>query len=412
MPAVVLFSMIVGVALIGVPNKRPLLDVLATAGQAVSKATSFVVALDTDRRVRDRRGRRGNARASRTCSACRCICIGYVGVSLLLSLWVLPGLVAALTPIPYRALISRTRDALVTAFMTTSLFAVLPLLTEQAKALVREYAGARRRAGGRDRRHRSGLLQLPAHRQAPVAQLRAVRGLVRGRAACRCSDYPRLAGTGLLVLFGNVNAAIPFLLDMLRIPADTFQLFMTSGIVNARFGTLLAAVHTLAIAVLGTCAVAGTLTFNAQEAAALRDHHPAAAVGVVGGARAPAAARAGSHRTTKDTTLTGMGLLHDRGTATAPSPVVVAAPPHARRHHVGARSRPRRAASCASGTSRTACRTRSSTARGELVGFDVEMALQLARDLGVRAELVPVDRTVLEPASIRRSATSSCRASP
>ena len=39
-------------------------------------------------------------------------------------------------------------------------------------------------------------------------------------------------------MFGNVNAAIPFLLDMLRIPADTFRLFLTSGVVNARFGTL------------------------------------------------------------------------------------------------------------------------------------------------------------------------------
>ena len=49
-------------------------------------------------------------------------------------------------------------------------------------------------------------------------------------------------------LFGNVNAAIPFLLDMFRIPADTFQLFVATGVVNARFGTLLSAVHTLAMA--------------------------------------------------------------------------------------------------------------------------------------------------------------------
>ncbi len=34
--------------------------------------------------------------------------------------------------------------------------------------------------------------------------------------------------------------------------------------------------------------------------------------------------------------------------------------------------------------------------RGELVGFDVEMALQLARDLGVDAEFVPVGRTMLD----------------
>jgi len=34
--------------------------------------------------------------------------------------------------------------------------------------------------------------------------------------------------------------------------------------------------------------------------------------------------------------------------------------------------------------------------RGELVGFDVEMALQLARDLGVTAEFVRIDRSVLD----------------
>ena len=90
------------------------------------------------------------------------------------------------------------------------------------------------------------------------------------------SGYPQLAGTGLLVMFGNVNAAIPFLLDMLRIPADTFQLFVTSGIVNARFGTLVAAVHTVAVAVLGTCAVTGALRFDARKLLRFGGHHGAA----------------------------------------------------------------------------------------------------------------------------------------
>src|SRR5206468_4730971 len=35
-------------------------------------------------------------------------------------------------------------------------------------------------------------------------------------------------------------------------------------------------------------------------------------------------------------------------------------------------------------------------ARGELVGFDIEMGLQLARDLQVTAEFVPVDRAILQ----------------
>ena len=36
--------------------------------------------------------------------------------------------------------------------------------------------------------------------------------------------------------------------------------------------------------------------------------------------------------------------------------------------------------------------------RGELVGFDVEMALQLAHDLGVGPELVPISRAALDVA--------------
>ena len=80
--------------------------------EAVSKATNFVVALDTDRRVRDCRGRRGNAEL-RTANAC--------GVCLVSSRRRLDAHSACgccrasspLTPVPHPALIARrTRDAL------------------------------------------------------------------------------------------------------------------------------------------------------------------------------------------------------------------------------------------------------------------------------------------------------------
>src|SRR5882762_9746368 len=138
-PAVVLFSIVVGIALIWVPNKTTLLEVLATTGRAVSGATGFIVAL-TPYGVFAIAAVVAGTLSVEDLQRLEVYLVSYVGVSLLLSLWVLPGLVAALTPVPYRALISRTRDALVTAFMTTSLFAVLPLLTESAKALVREHA--------------------------------------------------------------------------------------------------------------------------------------------------------------------------------------------------------------------------------------------------------------------------------
>jgi len=390
-PAVVLFSIVVGVALIGVPNKGLLLEVLATAGQAVSKATSFVVGL-TPIGVFAIAAVVAGTLSLEDLKRLQVYLIGYVGVSLFLSLWVLPGLVTTLTPVPYRALMSRTRDALVTAFMTTSLFAVLPLLTEQAKALLREHAGLdAEQAAATD-------VIVPASFNFPhTGKLLSLSFVLFAGwfadARVAVTGYPKLVGTGLLVMFGNVNAAIPFLLDMLRIPADTFQLFVTSAIVNARFGTLVAAVHTVAFAVLGACAVAGTLRFNARKLIRFALTTTLLAAGVVGGVRG--VLELGLDRSyTKDATLTGMGPSRDRGAASVFTSRRPAPPMPAVATSVLDRVR-------ASGVLRVGYFEDSLpyaffNRRDELVGFDVEMALQLARDLGVKAELVPVDRSVMD----------------
>ncbi len=182
--------------------------------------------------------------------------ITYVGVALLLSLWVLPGLVAALTPIRVREMFSLTRDALITAFVAGDLFIVLPTLIEASRTLVARHAPQVKEAVelpdvlvpvSFNFPHTGKLLSLSFilfagwFADAPMA----------------LDDYPQLAVTGLLTFFGSLNAAVPFLLDLFRIPADTFQLFLGTGVINSRFGTLVAAVHTLVVAVLGTCAITG-----------------------------------------------------------------------------------------------------------------------------------------------------------
>ena len=55
---------------------------------------------------------------------------------MLLTAWVLPGLVAALTPIGYFDLVRSTRDSLLTAFVAGDLFIVLPSLTDSCKELL------------------------------------------------------------------------------------------------------------------------------------------------------------------------------------------------------------------------------------------------------------------------------------
>ncbi len=76
------------------------------------------------------------------------------------------------------------------------------------------------------------------------------------------AEYPQLAFAGLVSFFGSLSAAVPFLLDLLRIPADTFQLFLATGVINSRVGSLVAAVHTLTVALLATCAITGHLRWR------------------------------------------------------------------------------------------------------------------------------------------------------
>ena len=191
--------------------------------------------------------------------------MAYVAISLLLTAWVLPGLVAALTPIRYLDLV-RT-DARCVAHgvrrrRPVHRAAIADRLVQGAARRVLRAAGEHRRDAAR--RHRARLVQLPAHGQAAVAQLRAVCRLVRQRADA-VHVVSALALTGLLTFFGSLSAAVPFLLDVFRIPADTFQLFLATGVINQRFGSLLAAVHTVVVALLGSAAIAGTMRFEPRR---------------------------------------------------------------------------------------------------------------------------------------------------
>ena len=121
--------------------------------------------------------------------------VTYVAVALLLSLWVLPGLIAALTPIRIGEMFGLTRDALLTAFVAGDLFIVLPALIEASRTLLARHAPDSPEADELPGRPGADVVQFSAHREAPVDQLHPVCRLVRGcrgasRATTRSSRRP------------------------------------------------------------------------------------------------------------------------------------------------------------------------------------------------------------------------------
>jgi Na+/H+-dicarboxylate symporter/ABC-type amino acid transport substrate-binding protein len=389
-PAVVLFSLFVGLALISVPRKGRLIEVLTIANAAIGNATNFIVSL-TPYGVFAISAVVAGTLDFATLTRLEVYLVSYIGVSLFLSLWLLPGLVAALTPVPFRAIVSRTRDALVLAFMTTSLFAVLPMLTEEAKALLREHV---------DKGERAETLPdviVPVSFNFPHTGKLLSLSFVLFAAwfsdtLVPAGGYLRLMGTGLLVMFGNVNAAIPFLLDLLRIPSDTFQLFLTSGVINARFGTVVAAAHTVTVAIVGTCAVVGAVRFNARKLLRFGVITLFAAAALIGGVRAVLHFGVRSAYDL-DTVIATMEAVRDRGDARVykTGDRVDSLPPAG-----SIVERMRRRGAVRVGYFDDSLPYAFFNRRGELVGLDVEMAQQLGRDLGVSVEFVPVNRAVLQ----------------
>jgi ABC-type amino acid transport substrate-binding protein len=203
------------------------------------------------------------------------------------------------------------------------------------------------------------------------------------------SDYPALALTGLVTLFGSTTAAVPFLLDYFRIPADTFQLFLATGVINSRVGSLAAAVHTLTVALLVSCAVTGHLRWRRGALLSYAATTAAVAIVIVGGTRL-IVGRSLSTEYSKDKVLASMQLLHEPVTATvargwSPAPPTTLPPLGAIDERKVLRV----------GYLADALPYAFFNQRGDLVGFDVELAHRLAREMGVSLAFVPVDRAKL-----------------
>jgi Na+/H+-dicarboxylate symporter/ABC-type amino acid transport substrate-binding protein len=391
-PAVVLFSVVLGAALINVERKQVLLDVLTVAADALARATRLIVRL-TPYGLFAIAATAAGTLSLEQLGRLQVFLVAYVLVALLVSFWVLPGLVAALTPIRMRDLFRLTRDALLTAFVAGDLFIVLPILLEASKQLIAQNV---------PRDPQAATLPdviVPASFNFPhTGKLLSISFVLFAGwftdAAVRFADYPRLALSGLVSFFGSLNVAVPFLLDLFRIPADTFQLFLASGVVNSRFGTLVAAVHTVTVALLGTYAATGALQWERRRLVRYAVITALLTVGVIGGTRV-IFARILDQRYTKDKVLAGMHLVHApvsvvvHRTPVAPAPdppdATVLAAIRARGHlRVGYLS--------------DSLPFAFFNARDELVGLDVELAHGLARELAVTLEFVPIARDAIDDA--------------
>jgi Na+/H+-dicarboxylate symporter/ABC-type amino acid transport substrate-binding protein len=391
-PAVVLFSAILGVALMRVERKEPLLQSLEVLEQGLARANRFLLGLTPIGVFAIAAHTIGTIDLERL-SRVWVYLLSYGALALVLSLCVFPAVVSCVTPIAALRLLEAMKDILITAFMTGDLFVILPTLIERSKELIREQDGA-------DAQDTSlPDVIVPAFYNFPhAAKLLSLSFVLfaawYSETALRASDYPRLIGAGVVTLFGSATAAIPFLLDLVRVPADTFQLFLATSVLNSRFGTLAAAMHMVVIAVVGTYSLRGQLRLSAARilrVLSLTLTLTAAVVACL--AVAFRAIQAGAYE--GDRVAREMGLLRapaEPALVQREVPAEPLPPPRDNESLLAAvRARGRLRVGFVGGQMPYSFLN----ARGELVGFDIEMAYALASELGVSLELAPVPPTGL-----------------
>jgi Na+/H+-dicarboxylate symporter len=386
-PAVVLFSIAVGLALMGIEKKGPVIAALEVIEEALNRVTKFIVRLNPIGIFAIAASTAGTMNIDQL-GGLQVYIVTYAMAALLMTFGVLPALIMLLTPFGYREIVRATKDALLLAFATDNLLVVIPMLTEHGKELLRKRVDAGAESGS------SIDVIVPVFFNFPsVGRLLQLVFILFAawftRSAISLAGYINLSFSGLLSLFGKPVAAMPYLLDLLHLPADMMQLYLGSGIFVAQLGTLVSAMNLFALAVLGAFAMAGALRVQWKRVVPVTALVLGVIAATVSGTRTYFSF-AVENAYDKAKIFALMQPLFPVG----PAKVYKSPPPPGPAESLQPALKKIRSRGFIRvgyiGDNRPFAFFNT---QGELVGLDIEMAHVLARSLGVSIEFVPVQRS-------------------
>jgi Na+/H+-dicarboxylate symporter len=383
-PAVVLFSILAGIALIGIKEKGSLVQGLKAVSEALIRMTNIVVKL-TPIGVFAIAASAAGTMTVEEFGKLQVYLISFNLAALLLTFVVLPLLLKPVTPFRYKDIVWLSKDALVTAFTTGNLFIVLTVLTENCKSLFRKYSLTQ------EKTEAYVDVLVPISFNFPntgklIMLMFVLFGAWFTGSSFSFSQYGTFVFAGLLSFFGGVDVALPFMLDLMHLPEDLYQLYMVTGVINGRTSTLLAAMNLMVFTLLTTSALTGTLSFNKKKLIKTLFLITVIIFASVGATRLYFSL-AVKNEYTKDRILSRMHIKEN------PLPQVVYKEVPAKLKTGGGMvadiDKIRKRGKLMVGYNPDSLPFSFFNAAGELVGFDVEMAHMLANELNVNVEFVP-----------------------
>jgi len=259
-PAVVLFSLFMGVALIKVPNKETLLNLTTNISDSLMKMASYVAKLAPLGIFAISASAAGTLEVEEL-GRLQVFLWVYITAAILLAFVFLPLLIHWATPFSYREILSTAGEAAITAFATGTVLVVLPMIIERSKALLAKHNMECEETDS------TVDVMVPTAYSFPSTGTLLGLGFILFSAwyvgsPLGVEQYLSFVIMGAFTAFGSMAVAIPFLLNYFDLPADQFQLYLLGSVITARFATGLAALHGFVVTLLVASAVLKKLKWH------------------------------------------------------------------------------------------------------------------------------------------------------
>jgi ABC-type amino acid transport substrate-binding protein len=309
-------------------------------------------------------------------------------IVLLLTFGVLPLIVMSVTPFSYWDVVGMSKDALVTAFTTGNLFVVLTVLTDNCKAIFEKHNLKQEKTDTYIDVLIPISFNFPNTGKLIMLLFVLFAGWFTG-STMSFGQYPVFIFSGLLSFFGGVDVALPFMLDLMHLPSDMYQLYLVTGVINGRTATLLAAMNLIVFTLLATASLTGVMKIRMKKLLVYSTVSLVLTLGAIVVSKVYFQL-AVKNEYTQDVVVANMNLLQDP----APYRLYREVPSNLKDRKPGESplERIRRTQTLRVGYMPDNVPFSYFNTVGELVGFDIDMAHQLARDFDWNLEFMPFSR--------------------
>ncbi len=253
-PAVVVFCLFFGTALIMVPGKEPLLNFLDLCSDGIGRINIFLVRLAPIGLFMLTAAAAGTLQVDEL-ERLQAYLILFALACVVAIFCIFPLLISCLTDIGYRDTLRAAQEPMLTAIATGKLFVVLPQVVDKCEQLLEE---------SDDKSESTASIVVPL--AYPFPHLGKILAFVFISFAAwyvgqdlTSAQTTAMATTGAISSFASPLLTVPYLLDQYQLPQDLMPLFILPGFVTTRLADVVGVMHLMALTLIVTVALQGRL---------------------------------------------------------------------------------------------------------------------------------------------------------